>query len=192
MQGGTVVQGLEEFTGGIGYKFDLEKREKEWIPPKGNDPDRLWYEIMEKMATEHVIGAANNTKGQERPQTTKKGLLLNRAYAIVTGGEFEDNRLMRLRVPLNEDGHAIEWNGRWSDNAPQWNNRLRQMLAYGSDSEDGCFWMEYKDLARHFNKVYMCRMLDDLWTRVAVRSSDGWTRRHVYVSPPCHHHVTTM
>ena len=86
---------------------------------------------MEKMSTEHVIGCANNTKGQERPQTTKKGLLLNRAYAIVTGGEFEDNRLMRLRVPLNEDGHAIEWNGRWSDNAPQWNNRLRQMLAYG-------------------------------------------------------------
>ena len=36
--------------------------------------------------------------------------------------------------------------------------------------EDGCFWMEYKDLCRHFNKVYMCRMLDDLWTRVAVRS----------------------
>ena len=170
MQGGTVVQGLEELTGGIGYKFDLEKKEKEWVPPKGSDPDKLWHEIMEKMSTEHVIGCANNTKGQDRPQTTKRGLLLNRAYAIVTGGEFEDNRLLRLRVPLNEDGTAVEWNGRWSDNSPQWNNRLRQMLAYGSDSEDGCFWMEYKDLARHFNKVYMCRMLDDLWTRVAVRS----------------------
>uniref|UniRef100_A0A7S2NM39 Calpain catalytic domain-containing protein n=1 Tax=Haptolina brevifila TaxID=156173 RepID=A0A7S2NM39_9EUKA len=170
MQGGTVVQGLEDLTGGIGYKFDLEKREKEWIPPKGSDPDRLWSEIMEKFATEHVIGCANNTKGQERPQTTKMGLLLNRAYAIVTGGEFEDNRLMRLRVPLNEDGTALEWNGKWSDDSKQWNNRLRQMLAYGSDSEDGCFWMAYKDLCRHFNKVYMCRMLDDLWTRVAVRS----------------------
>ena len=89
---------------------------------------------MEKFATEHVIGCANNTKGQERPQTTKKGLLLNRAYAIVTGGEFEDHRLMRLRVPLNEDGTALEWNGKWSDNSAVWNNRLRQMLAYGSDS----------------------------------------------------------
>jgi hypothetical protein len=40
MQGGTVTQGLEDLTGGIGYKFDLAKREKEWIPPKGETPDR--------------------------------------------------------------------------------------------------------------------------------------------------------
>ena len=37
MQGGTVVQGLEDLTGGVGYKFDWEKGEKgekEWVPPK--------------------------------------------------------------------------------------------------------------------------------------------------------------
>ena len=33
MQGGTVTQGLEDLTGGIGYKFDLEKREKPWVHP---------------------------------------------------------------------------------------------------------------------------------------------------------------
>ena len=42
MQGGTVTQGLEDLTGGIGYKFDLSKKEKEWIPPKGETPDRLY------------------------------------------------------------------------------------------------------------------------------------------------------
>lgn len=56
---------------------------------------------MEKLRTEHVIGCSVNTKGQERPQTTRKGILLNRAYAMVTGGEFEDYRLMRLRIPLD-------------------------------------------------------------------------------------------
>ena len=45
MQGGTVTQGLEDFTGGVGYKFDLAKREKEWIPPKGETPERLWDEV---------------------------------------------------------------------------------------------------------------------------------------------------
>ena len=170
MQGGTVTQGLEDLTGGIGYKFDLEKKEKEWIPPNGEIPEKLWDEIMEKMKTEHVVGCSNNTKGQPRPLTTKKGILLNRAYAIVTGGEFEDNLLLRLRVPLDEHGAEVEWNGRWSDESAAWNSRLAQMLHYSRNTKDGTFWMEYKDLCKHFNKVYMCRMLDDLWTRFTVKS----------------------
>lgn len=121
MQGGTVTQGLEDLTGGVGYKFDLAKREKEWIPPKGETPDRLWDEVMEKMRSEHVVGCANNTKGQARPQTTKKGIELNRAYAVVTAGQFEDYRLLRLRIPLNEYGEALEWNGKWADSSSAWN-----------------------------------------------------------------------
>ena len=153
LQGGTVVQGLEDLTGGIGYKFNLEKREKEWIPPTGETPERLWDEMMEKMKTEHVIGVANNTKGQPRPKSTKKGIELNRAYAVVTGGDFEDYKLLRLRIPLNEDGSAKEWNGKWSDNSGAWSTRMMQMLRFSRDSADGTFWMEYNDLCRHFNKV---------------------------------------
>ena len=90
--------------------------------------------MMEKLQTEHVIGCSNNTKGQERPQTTKKGILLNRSYAMVTGGEFEDHRLMRLRIPLNPSEEAVEWNGKWSDKSSAWTNRLRQMLNFSGDS----------------------------------------------------------
>ena len=109
MNGGTVVQGLEELTGGVGYKFDWEKGRDEpdpdkdprqWVPPKGETPERLWDEIMEKMKTEHVVGCANNTKGQPKPKTEKKGVLLNRAYAVVTGGEFEQNKLLKLKYLL--------------------------------------------------------------------------------------------
>ena len=166
MQGGTVTQGLEDLTGGIGYKFDLEKKQKEWVHPETT----LWDEMMEKMKTEHVIGCANNTKGQPRPNTTKKGIELNRAYAVVTGGDFEDRKLMRLRIPLSPDGTANEWNGKWSDRSGQWSTRMMQMLHYSRDENDGTFWMEYPDFCKHFNKVYMCRMLDDLWTRFAVKS----------------------
>ena len=89
---------------------------------------------------------------------------------MVTGGDFEDRKLMRLRIPLNPDGTAKEWNGPWSDKSGQWNTRMMQMLHYSRDDSDGTFWMEYKDFCRHFTKVYMCRMLDDLWTRFAVKS----------------------
>ena len=82
MNGGTVVQGLEELTGGVGYKFDWEKGRDEpdpdkdprqWVPPKGALPEKLWDEIMEKMKTEHVIGCNVSVKaGDSRPMTTAK------------------------------------------------------------------------------------------------------------------------
>jgi len=175
MQGGTVTQGLEDLTGGIGYKFDLTRDEadrggvKQWIP-KGEVPERLWDEVMEKMKTEHVVGCTCSTKGEPRPQTEKKGILVNRTYCMVTGGDFEDNKLMRLRIPLDESGEATEWNGKWSDDSAAWNSRLRQMLHFSKSSSDGTFWIEYADFCKHFTKVYMCRMLDDLWTRFAVKS----------------------
>ena len=123
--------------------------------------------MMEKMKTNHVIGC-QTAKGQPRPQTGKDPPQ-PRTFAV-TGGEFEQNCLMKLRIPLNYDGHAIEWTGKWSDGSSQWNSRLRQYLAYSGKSDDGTFWMAYADFCRHFNKVYMCRMLDDLWTRFAVKS----------------------
>ena len=66
---------------------------------------------------------------------------------------------------LDETGVAQEWNGKWSDKSSAWNSRLRQMLAFSGASDDGTFWIEYADFVKHYNKVYMCRMLDDLWTR---------------------------
>ena len=86
-------------------------------------------------------------------QMVKEGIELNRAYAIVTGGDFEDYKLMRLRIPLSPDGTAKEWNGKWSDHSGAWSTRLMQMLHYSRDSADGTFWMEYADLCKHFTKV---------------------------------------
>ena len=42
MAASTVTQGLEDLTGGIGYKFDLEKpKYADWILPKGSIPEKL-------------------------------------------------------------------------------------------------------------------------------------------------------
>ena len=59
---------------------------------------------------------------------------------------------MRLRIPLNDSGEAVEWSGKWCDSSAAWSSRLRQMLHY-SIGNDGTFWMEYSDFCRHFNKV---------------------------------------
>lgn len=61
-----------------------------------------------------------------------------------------------------------EWNGKWSDKDNSWTNALRQMLQYAQDEDDGTFWMGYEDWCRYFNHVYLCRMVDDRWTRHAA------------------------
>ena len=40
---------------------------------------KVAFEFMEKLRTEHVVGVTNSTKGEDRPISTKKGILLNRA-----------------------------------------------------------------------------------------------------------------
>ena len=92
---------------------------------------------------------------------------------MVTGGEFEDNEAAcgcASRSNRADGSRAKEWNGKWSDDSAQWNSRMMQMLPTRKRRDDGTFWMEYADFCKHFNKVYMCRMLDDLWTRFAVKS----------------------
>ena len=81
---------------------------------------------------------------------------------------------MKLRIPLNYDGHAIEWTGKWSDGSSQWNSRLRQYLAYSGKSDDGTFWMAYADFCRHFNKC-TCAGCSTTCGRASPSRAGGWT-----------------
>ena len=181
MAGGTVTQGLEDITGGIGYKYNLLKEpHANWIPKRdgrgGEMPDMLWQARAETVprppeaklrslralagdhgededgardrlqrlgqggrlaADDHRQGANPPLGTLTRPQrrlpheSAPQGIVVNRAYALVTGGEFEDNKLMRLRIPLDENGECREWTGRWSDKSSAWTGRLKQARSPG-------------------------------------------------------------
>ena len=88
MAASTVTQGLEDLTGGIGYKFDWRSRSTPIDPTEGEYPEKLWQEMMEKMKTNHVIGCQNDkgSRGRRRRQGDPP-----QSRKVVTGGEFEQN-----------------------------------------------------------------------------------------------------
>mmetsp|Transcript_24167 Transcript_24167/g.75330 ORF Transcript_24167/g.75330 Transcript_24167/m.75330 type:complete len:1388 (+) Transcript_24167:48-4211(+) len=191
LRGGTVKQGLKLLTGGRTPpppRLDSEEGKK-LIPPSST-PFALWNDIMEKSYTNHVIGASHAVKGEDSGRVDagktaaaedaeKMGLVTRRAYAIVTCGETMGFKLLKLRLPLMPEqdeeaarrmGRPAEWTGRFSDDSDDWRPQLRQMLSYSRDSKDNTFWMMYEDFCKYFNKVYFCRMADDVWTKFVVQS----------------------
>ena len=65
-------------------------------------------------------------------------------------------KLVRLRNPWGQK----EWNGPWSDNAPEWkklNKSERKNLEH-KNLDDGEFYMAIKDFIRIFNMLSICNL----------------------------------
>ena len=88
------------------------------------------------------------------------GLLSAHEYAILRIAALPDGRrLIQLRNPWARG----EWRGPWSRHAPEWRSLPASVVAacnrQGSlDRDDGVFWMEPGDFARHFREVTVCRL----------------------------------
>lgn len=39
----------------------------------------------------------------------------------------------------------MEWNGDWSDNSDCWNDKIKKLLNYTCDPNDGIFWIDFPD-----------------------------------------------
>lgn len=67
---------------------------------------------------------------------------------VKRAGSYE---FVQLRNPWGQDG---EWEGPWSDSSRLWdvNPDVKQTLGFTS-SNDGVFWMEFKDFIQHFSRI---------------------------------------
>lgn len=91
-------------------------------------------------------------------EETVEGLFPTHAYTlldIVSGkglGLGED--LLKLRNPHGEG----EWNGAWSDDAPEWEKypAVKEKLQ-PEVADDGVFWMSSGDFGRLFREVHICK-----------------------------------
>ncbi|KAG8443817.1 hypothetical protein GDO86_009125 [Hymenochirus boettgeri] len=102
--GGSPLEALEDFTGGIGEQYYLEK-----------PPADLFQRVQKALK-------ANPFSPPDKVETVaNNNVVKNHAYSI-TGAEevsFHGQKvqLFRVRNPWGK----TEWNGAWSDNAPEWN-----------------------------------------------------------------------
>jgi len=158
--GGSVEDGLLYLTGGLSRELGVvQSSDRDLV-------DALWAQMMEWWTTSHVIGCEHRIDGEASPELMETGLLPNLPYCVVTGGEPNGNRMVRLRT---FHGYS-EWKGKWSDDDKSWTSAMRHLLSYRRDGDDGTFWMAFEDFVLWFNVIFTCRMADDRWTRLTVRS----------------------
>lgn len=154
LKGGNTIEAMEDFTGGISESFDL----------KDKTPRSLFRTLVKAYERDAQIGCSINTSGRSIEAVTNSGLVVGHAYTMTdvkkvkvsTASGKQQVRLVRLRNPWGQK----EWNGRWSDNSPEWkyiDQRERDNLGLIL-SDDGEFWMQYEDFIREYDRVDVCNL----------------------------------
>ncbi|VDD79494.1 unnamed protein product [Mesocestoides corti] len=133
LRGGSTVEALEDFTGGLAEFYDL----------RGKQPADLSKILTKSYARRTLmacsIGADPNVVEAELPN----GLIRGHAYSITKIANVTTAsgpvQLIRIRNPW---GNEAEWKGRWSDKSPEWcsvSEEQRRELGLNFDA-DGEFW----------------------------------------------------
>jgi len=121
--------------------------------------DILWDKLQGFTKLRYLMGA--HSPESQHEQLGASGIVLGHAYSILTLQEVKSQgkvyRLVQVRNPHGV--HGAEWNGAWSDNAPEWTDKLKIKLKH-TEKADGIFWMSIADLVKEFRSIYVCRMFD--------------------------------
>ncbi|XP_024253538.1 calpain-1 catalytic subunit [Oncorhynchus tshawytscha] len=152
LSGGSTSEGFEDFTGGVTEMFELKKAH----------PD-LFSIISRAVERGSLLGCSIDISGVfEMEAMTFKKLVKGHAYSVTGVEEVEfkgsPTKLLRIRNPWGE----VEWTGAWSDNSREWagvDPSVRARLY--NRSEDGEFWMSFRDFLREFSRLEICNLTAD-------------------------------
>ncbi|XP_018579516.1 calpain-A isoform X2 [Anoplophora glabripennis] len=160
LMGGSTCEAMEDFTGGVTEMYELSA-----------GPPNL-FQILEKAyERSSLMGCSIEPDPNILEAETPEGLIKGHAYSI-TRVQYVDIQtpnvtgkipLVRLRNPW---GNENEWNGAWSDGAPEWrfiSESEKEELGLTFD-HDGEFWMSYKDFQKHFSRLEICNLNPDSLT----------------------------
>ncbi|XP_075239405.1 calpain-9-like [Convolutriloba macropyga] len=161
LMGGSIEEGLADFTGGITEQVDLKT---------DGTVDELYTIVRKAFNRRSLMGCSIPVETrQDMEAKLDNGLIVGHAYSITGLVELERRRpgnrgnevvkLIRVRNPWG----AKEWNGAWSDESPEWRSiseKEKQQLDLVSD-EDGEFWMDFEDFSREFKNVAICHREPD-------------------------------
>ncbi|CAB1333130.1 unnamed protein product [Coregonus sp. 'balchen'] len=146
LSGGSTSEGFEDFTGGVTEMFELKKAH----------PD-LFSIISRAVERGSLLGCSIDMEAM-----TFKKLVKGHAYSVTGVEEVEfkgsPTKLLRIRNPWGE----MEWTGAWSDNSKEWAGVEPSVRArLYNRSEDGEFWMSFRDFLREFSRLEICNLTAD-------------------------------
>ncbi|XP_069036045.1 calpain-9 [Lepisosteus oculatus] len=162
LKGGSTVEAMEDFTGGVGEMYDTKKA-----------PENLYQIIQKALDRGSMLGCSINiSSSAESEARTTTGLVKGHAYSI-TGLDEVNYRgrkvqLIRVRNPWGQ----VEWNGPWSDNSREWSavDREEKKRLNQNALDDGEFWMEFEDFKTNYDQIEICNLSPDSLTDDTARS----------------------
>ncbi|MBN3324043.1 CAN9 protein, partial [Atractosteus spatula] len=162
LKGGSTVEAMEDFTGGVGEMYDTKKA-----------PDNLYQIIQKALDRGSMLGCSINiSSSAESEARTTTGLVKGHAYSITGLDEVNYRgrkvKLIRVRNPWGQ----VEWNGPWSDNSREWSavDREEKKRLNQNALDDGEFWMEFEDFKTNYDQIEICNLSPDALTDDTARS----------------------
>lgn len=92
----------------------------------------------------------------------KKNLVPSHVYSLLSVTEIYhpsrgEQRLLKLRNPWGNK----EWKGDWSDESTIWTEELAKKLSHDRNSDDGTFFIEFRDFKESFSEIAVCYYHDE-------------------------------
>ncbi|KAI4386305.1 hypothetical protein MLD38_004246 [Melastoma candidum] len=149
LEGGLVQDALVDLTGGAGEEIDMRSAQAQIDLASG----RLWSQLLRFKQEGFLLGAGSPSGSDVH--VSSSGIVQGHAYSVLQVREVDGHKLVQVRNPW---ANEVEWNGPWSDSAPEWTDRMRHKLKHIPQSKDGIFWMSWQDFQIHFRSIYVCRI----------------------------------
>ncbi|XP_040286151.1 calpain-8-like [Bufo bufo] len=151
LSGGLPLEALEDFTGGIGELYYFE-----------NAPQNLFQIIQKALRRNSLVTCSTKSDSGTGEIVVSTNVVKNHAYSL-TGAEEVVYRggtaqIVRVRNPW---GYK-EWNGAWSDSAPEWDEIDRKVKAdLKTECDDGEAWMPFSSFLVEFYRMEICHLTLD-------------------------------
>lgn len=156
LRGGSTCEAMVDMTGGVTEFFDIQTEEA---------PPNLFNIILKGFHRGSLVGCSIEAKDDsEMENALPNGLIKGHAYSLNNIRQVDYRGTALKMVRLRNPWHGTsEWNGRWSDQSPEWqhlDNYHKQQMGLVFDS-DGEFWMEFDDWRANFTRVELCNLSPD-------------------------------
>ncbi|XP_025105443.1 calpain-B-like isoform X7 [Pomacea canaliculata] len=183
LKGGSTSEAMEDFTGGVTEMFEL----------RAKTPPNLLKIMLKAFERGSLMGCSIDADAGRIEAELPNGLIMGHAYSV-TSVNMMDIKTPRFegQIPMvrvrNPWGNECEWKGAWSDKSREWSlitedEKAELGLTF---SDDGEFWMSFKDFTENFQKLEICNigpdslneeMLTNKKRWEAHKENGAWTRR---------------
>ncbi|KAM3930842.1 calpain-8-like [Leptodactylus fuscus] len=148
LSGGLSLEALEDFTGGIGELYYFDKAPKD-----------LFQIIQKALKQRSLVTCSTKSESGTGEIVVSTNVVKNHGYTV-TGAEevtYGGNtvQIVRVRNPWG----FMEWNGAWSDSAPEWKEvdpKVKDDLKI--EREDGETWIPFSSFLVEFFRVEICHL----------------------------------